>query len=534
MMSRRFLLAILLAFSAVGAIYGFSGDALLPVPNKVVPDPSGRHLVIPARIGVSGIDNDGSYLTSEMKRVFTETFPQVTEVVTQNEAPFVSVSIEPERGVAGSYRLSVAPDGIRIAAADSAGVLYAIRTLEQLTMGEDTDRKNGEIACVTIDDAPRYSYRALMIDPARHFLPAEDVKRFIDIMSFYKYNVLQLHLTDDEGWRVEIISHPELTSGGEYYTQDELRDIVRYAAGRSIEIVPEIDIPGHTSALLASHPELACQTPDTARLKTGDHNRMVCAAVEGVYPLYDEVIAELAGVFPSSRIHLGGDEAAVSANWAVCPRCAALMAERGFEKPEQLMSVFFGRILDSVRRHGKQPVMWCELDNMWMPANEYMFPYPDDVTLVTWRNGLTPKCIELTHRHGHNLIMAPGEYAYFDYPQWKGDLPEFNNWGMPITPLQRVYELDPSYGLPQEGQKHILGVMGTMWGEAIPDINRLTYMTYPRALALAEAGWSNMDVRSWESFRNRMLPNLDRLMRRGVSFRVPFEVTGAEAQNLRQ
>lgn len=523
-MIRRSLVAVLSVLTAVITAYGYPEDALLPVPNSVVPDASGRRLAIPSRIGVSGIGGDDSYLAGELARVLTDAFPSVTGIEAGSSSPLVTVSVDPLRGVAESYSLQISPEGIAIAAADSAGVLYALRTLEQLTMSSSTDRGRGEMACVAIDDAPRYPYRALMIDPARHFLPAEDVKRFIDIMSLYKFNILQLHLTDDEGWRAEILSHPELTAGGPYYTQSELRDIVRYASERYIEVVPEINIPGHTAALLASHPGFGCQTGDTAQVKTGDHNRMVCAAAEDVYPFYDEVIAELAGIFPSPRIHLGGDEAAVSANWAVCPRCADLMARHGFDKPEQLMSVLFGRILDSVRRSGKQPVMWCELDNMWMPANEYLFPYPDDVTLVTWRNGLTPKCIELTHKHGHNLIMAPGEYAYFDYPQWKGDLPEFNNWGMPVTPLERVYQLDPSYGLPHDEQTHILGVMGTMWGEAIPDINRLTYMTYPRALALAEAGWSNMEVRDWDSFKNRMLPNLDRLMRQGVSFRVPFEV----------
>ena len=148
------------------------------------------------------------------------------------------------------------------------------------------------------------------------------------------------------------------------------------------------------------------------------------------------------------------------------------------------------------------------------------------MTLVTWRYGLTPKCIELTRESGNTLILAPGEYTYFDYPQYANDLPEFNNWGMPLTTLRKTYEFDPTYKLEPGQRKHIAGVMGTLWGEAIKDINRANYMTYPRGLALSEAGWTRMSLRSWDSFRKRLYPNLLELMKRGVSFRVPFEIAG--------
>ena len=177
-----------------------------------------------------------------------------------------------------------------------------------------------------------------------------------------------------------------------------------------------------------------------------------------------------------------------------------------------------------MRSNGKKAILWCELDNIWPPANEYLFPYPTDVTLVTWRNALTPKCIELTRKHGHRLIMAPGEHTYLDYPQYKGDLPERGNWGMPTTTLEQSYRLDPGMGLPVDEHAHITGVMGTLWAEAIRDINRVTYMAFPRAMAIAEAGWSNMDMRSWESFKERIYPNIYDMMKRGVSVRVPFEI----------
>ena len=363
-----------------------------------------------------------------------------------------------------------------------------------------------------------------MLDPARHFLPIKDIKFYIDQMARYKYNVLQLHLTDDQGWRVEIKSRPELASK-EHYTQAELKDLIAYAAQRHIEIVPEMDIPGHTVAILAAYPELGCTTADSITKEVGKTvNLMLCASVDKVYKVYQDIFNEMATLFPSKYIHLGGDESVIEKNWARCERCQQQMKDRGYTQASQLMIPFFDKMLGMVERAGKSPILWCELDNIYPPANNYLFPYPKNVTLVTWRNGLTPKCIELTRTHGNPLIMAPGEYTYFDYPQLKGDLPEFNNWGMPITTLQQAYAFDPGYGLSAEDQAHIQGVMGTLWGEAMPDINRVTYMTYPRALALAEAGWTQMEHRSWESFKERMFPNLYTLMKAGVSIRIPFEI----------
>ena len=419
------------------------------------------------------------------------------------------------------------------------GIYYALKTIDQILLGDTYNSAKGKIAPIYIEDAPRYAHRAVMLDPARHFLPVEDVKFFIDQMAKYKYNILQLHLTDDQGWRVEIKSHPQLTTKGAfrnnkegaqgpdngYYTQEELKEIVKYAAERGIEIIPELDIPGHSVAFLTAYPETGCAFRQSEPKTLGSTtNMMLCACSETAYTIYADVFREIAEIFPSEYIHLGGDEAAIKEDWAKCENCLALMKEMGYNKPEELMNIFFNKMLNMVRHNGKKPILWCELDNIYPPANDYLFPYPADVTLVTWRNALTPKCIELTHKHGHTLIMAPGEHAYLDYPQYHGDLPEWDNWGMPVTTLEKCYTLDPGYGLPTDEQAHITGIMGTLWGEAIRDINRVTYMAFPRALALAEAGWTEMPQRSWESFKQRILPNLTDLMKNGVSFRVPFEI----------
>ncbi len=421
-----------------------------------------------------------------------------------------------------AYEVEISPRCIMIAGGSNAGVYYGLMTLGQILKSDPLVSAEGSVGCLTIKDQPRYGFRGLMIDPARNFLPARDVKRFIELMSRFKYNKLQLHLTDDQGWRMEILSHPELTAGQKHYTQNELRDIVGFAAERNVEVIPEIDIPGHTAAFLHAHPELMCGVNDSLDIVLGKTvNLMLCASKDSVYAIYDDIIREIATVFPSEKIHLGGDESAIASNWGRCVDDLTLAARLGMEGPSELMGYFFDRIFKSMKANGKKPMMWCELDRIYAPASKYLFPYPQDVTLVTWRNGLTPKCVELAEQSGNELIMSPGEFAYFDYPQYKNDLPEFNNWGMPVTTLEKTYSFDPSYG---DERPMIKGVMGTLWAEAMPDINRVTYMAFPRALALAEAGWSRADRRDWALFKARLVPVLSSLMEDGVLFRVPFEV----------
>ncbi len=485
-------------------------SALMPMPASVVM-PSGKALsVSDAAIVRSTLPSDHRLL-SVYGEIMTRHF---------GDGAGVDAYIGVDTTMTGSehYRLEVDSVSLRLCGASEEALFRGLQTLDQLLWGDAVMTASGNVSPIIIDDAPAYPRRALMLDPARHFLPVDDVKRFIDVMASYKYNVLQLHLTDDEGWRVAIEGHPELTDGTDHYTASDIADLVDYAAQRYIEIVPEADIPGHTSAVLTVHPGLGCHIADSAALASAPGNGvMVCAANDSVYALYDDVIRSIASMFTSPYIHLGGDEAAIERNWALCADCRRMMSERGYTDAAQLMNDFFGRMLATVRSCGKKAILWCELDNIYMPAEKYLMEYPADVTLVTWRNGLTPKCIELAAAHGNPLLMAPGEHAYLDYPQMRGDLPEHNNWGMPVTTLRQAYAIE----MPSAA--NVTGVMGTLWGEAINDINRAFYMAYPRAMALAEAGWTPESRRSWDSFRRRLPGALGRLMERGVSFRVPFE-----------
>lgn len=532
------LFALLITISFMASYAQSNLSALIPMPNHIEKSKSGATTEFDKNTTINTSLPSNSFILQELGRIIGKQLQLSPAIDNSRNKNRIAIDIDSSFTEKERYTLKVDKRGLTIKAGNEGALFMALQTLEQILIGDICNTANGRIEHIRIDDKPRFAHRAVMIDPARHFLPVNDVKFFIDQMARFKFNILQLHLTDDQGWRIEIKSHPRLTEAGAfrnngntpspdngYYTQEDIKELIEYASQRNIEIIPELDIPGHSVAILKAYPELGCafrhnETKDLGRTT----NMMLCAHQESVYSIYEDIIKEVAMLFPSKKIHLGGDEAAVKDNWAKCSDCLAMMQEAGYNNPSQLMIPFFNRMLDIVRRNGKEAILWCELDNIWPPANDYLFPYPDDVTLVTWRNALTPKCIELTEKHKHPLIMAPGEHAYLDYPQYPGDLPEFNNWGMPVTTLEQAYRLDPGYGLPQDKQAHIQGVMATLWAEAIRDINRLTYMTFPRGMAIAEAGWSEMEQRDWENFKERIYPNIMDMMKSGVSVRVPFEI----------
>lgn len=426
-----------------------------------------------------------------------------------------------------SYRLDISPRGISIVARHRRGAIYGAMTLLQMLESHYDHRRSAlaPLECLSISDSPRYALRGLMLDPARHFLPIADIKAYIDIMLRYKYNTLQLHLTDDQGWRFEV-KHLSQLASREHYTREELKELLDYAQERGVDIIPEIDIPGHTAALLHALPELRIEAHRDSTFVLGKtDNVMLSAVAEQTYTALRHIFVELREIFPAgTRLHLGGDESAITRNWAQSPSHLELMHRLGYQQPEQLMDYFFARVYPMVRSLGFHPMQWCELDNVRLPAERYLMQYPQDVALVTWRMGLTPLCIELTRQSGHQLVLAPSESAYLDYPQWRGDLPEYNNWGMPITSLERSYNYDLRSGISAHDNQHILGVMATLWGEAIKDIHRAYYMSYPRALAIAEQGWTAHRHRSWHDFRRSVPYILNTLERQGIAHRRPVEL----------
>lgn len=498
--------------------------ALVPMPNNIKLIQGKSFKIIEGQTKIVLSSSDISFEGETLKRIIKDR-TGANLLISDGRDGNIHLIVNPKIGEAEHYRIQIDKKNLKISGSTAAALFYGIMTLDQILMADICHTTERKVAPIEIDDSPRFPFRALMIDPARNFIPVDDVKFFIDQMVRYKFNKLQLHLTDDEGWRIEIKKHPQLASE-KHYTQEDIKDIIEYASKRHVEVIPEIDIPGHTVAILAAYPELGCTHTDTLPKIVGKTTNMVlCPANQQVYKIFNDIITEVAQLFPSPQIHLGGDEAAIEKHWTRCTKCQSLMQERGYTKVAQLMIPFFDQMLSFVDANGKKPVLWCELNNIYPPASDYLFPYPKNTTLVTWRYGLTPTCIDLTHQNGHNLIMAPGEHTYLDYPQYRGDFPEFKNWGMPITTLEKSYMLDPGYGLPEQEQAHIQGVMATLWAEAINNIDRLTYMTYPRAIAIAEAGWTQMENRDWDSFKERLFPNIYNLMKKGVSVRVPFEIS---------
>lgn len=507
---------------------GISGNALVPVPLQVIQGNGKTVFTFTPAVRIVMTVPGLTAEARELQRIITLRTGielALTEGKTQSKGAVNLVFSDDIEGEEG-YCLEVGAKQITITGKTTAGIYYGIKTLDQLLVGDGGSGEKRCLAAVKIVDRPRFEYRALMLDPARHFVPVKDVKRYIDQMAKFKFNVLHLHLTDDQGWRIEIKKYPLLTEIGSkrketdgdkrphggFYTQDQMKELIAYAAERHIEIIPEIDVPGHSVAAIAAYPWLTCLNPVEVRTTAGVSKDLLCGGNEKVYEFYSGVLDELCTLFPSAKFHLGGDEAPLD-HWKQCKKCQAFMKAKGFGREQQLMSYFFYRMNEVLVKHGKTPLFWYELDVPDYPANTVTY---------AWRWGLTPKVIERSRELGCKVICAPGEYAYLDYPQWAGDMPEVN-WGMPVTPLRKVYEFDPGYGLLREQQAHIIGVEATLWGECIKNIDRAFYMTFPRALAVAEAGWSVMENRDWESFKQRMFPLLSDLMRDGVSFRVPYE-----------
>ncbi len=423
------------------------------------------------------------------------------------------------------YQLWVSNDSIVIAGSTSAGVFYGLQTFKQW-MWQHYNARTMTLKGVFITDQPRFPFRALMLDPARYFLPLDGLKSYVDVMAQYKYNRLHLHLSDDQGWRIEIKSYPKLTEIGSvrqetdgdgkthagFYSQDEMRELVAYAAERHIAIIPEIDIPGHSVAAIAAYPYLTCFDEKKLNVRTtpGVSKDLLCAGKDEVFQFVDAVITELSPIFPSEEFHIGGDEAPLD-HWETCPKCQMRMETLDIENPRELMSFFFERVNKSLQKNQKKPLIWYELDVPYYPENSIMY---------AWRKGLSRKVIHQAYKNGYSVIMSPGEHAYFDYPQAKGE--ETCDW-MPVLSLKQVYQFDPCMGLKPAKCDHIIGVEATVWGEYVRDIDRAFYMTWPRGFALAEAGWSSPEKRDWNVFKKKLKPHLDGLEKQGINFRKPIE-----------
>ncbi len=430
---------------------------------------------------------------------------------------------------AEGYRLSVTPERIEIFAADPAAVGWAVQTLRQLlpaaALLPGSRVRPLTVPAVQIEDRPRFGWRGMHLDTGRHFVPLSDLFRFVDLLALHKFNVFHLHLTDDQGWRFESRRFPRLqeigswrretrrpaeqhgdgTPHGGFYRQDQLRALVGYAAERGVTIVPELEFPGHVSALLAAYPEFGNHP------ETGYEPATTFGVFEEVLSLDDETMAmvfalysELLDVFPSRYVHIGGDECP-SAEWLASPRAAELAAERGLDGPGHLQRWFTDQLRGWLAERGRIAVGWDEI------AEDG--PVPGAVAMA-WRGAAHGV---RAAEHGMDVVMAPTRRTYLDYyPSDRDDEP-YRIGGLVTTPT--VYAFDPLDGVPAEVTGHVLGVQGQLWTEYQPTPRDLDYTAFPRACALAEVAWSDPTGRSWEEFGPRLAAHLERLDVLGVGFR---------------
>ena len=424
---------------------------------------------------------------------------------------------------AEGYELTANKKGIVIKGSTPAGVFYGLTTLDQLLTAQPKT-----LEPVKIVDAPRTRVRELMVDPVRTFIPFAELKRMVTEMARYKYNALHLHLVDDQAWRIEIKKYPRLvaessmrpamddmlyTSPG-FYTQDEMRELVVFAAQHHIMVIPEIEMPGHEVAAIHAYPQLTVGNKKVdVRTTSGVSNNLLNPASEFTYQFLFDVFDELATVFPAPYVHLGGDEAGNPPldDWTTDSACIALKEKLGITTLDRsenwkLQKYMFDRVIAHLRdKLGKTPMFWYETD--------FKEIQPGCVTFA-WRHGLTKTAIDAARANKAKIMLCPGEHCYLDYPMDKGDLPEVN-WGMPVTSLKRVYELDPRWGQDEAFERYFLfGVTGTLWSECMPQPERVYYQAFPRAMALAEVGWTPQARRNYDHFLRRLqLIQADQLRR---------------------
>jgi len=504
--------------------------AIIPQPVKVVANAG--HFSLPQTIVIATPSGP------EMKQVIaflsdrlsTPTGIPVSVANSNGKAAIQLILNKKEDNIIGKegYNLSVTPTNIIIKANSPAGLFYGVQTLVQLFPKEIESKSlvsniKWEAPCVDILDYPRFGWRGLMFDVARHFFTKEDVEKYIDEMVRYKYNLLHLHLTDDEGWRIEIKSLPKLTEVGAwnvkkvgyfgtfsvpkpdeprnyggFYTQDDIKEIVQYAKDRFVNILPEIDVPGHSLAAIAAYPELSCSggvknigVASGEEIKDWDthtalYDDNLCPANENVYTFLDKVLTEVAKMFPFEYIHMGGDET-FKTFWEKSDAVKALMKKEGLKNMEEVQSYFEKRVEKIVESKGKKFMGWDEILEGGLAPN---------AMVMSWRGmegGIKAA------KMGHDVVMSPTDFAYIDYMQ--GDSAIEPHIYATLR-LKKSYQFEP---LPDGvDQKYIKGGQANLWTEQVYNMRHAEYMTWPRAFAIAEDVWSQKENKNWNNFVTRV------------------------------
>lgn len=472
----------------------------------------------------SGVNNSVNFLNDYLKKFYGFELKTSKEKVASKNVIVLNYA-RLDNAIAGAYNLDIDNDKVYIEGNDEQGVFYGIQTLIQLLPTEKSN--NLTIQQCNIVDSPRFAYRGLHLDCGRHFFSVDFVKQYIDFIAMHKMNTFHWHLTDDQGWRIEIKKYPKLTQVGAcrngtiighhpgtgndntkycgYYTQQQIKDVIKYAADRYITIIPEIEMPGHASAAIAAYPQLSCfpneNTPIAKGVTwSGDSTGKQVQESWGVYPdvfcpsdytfkFLENVLDEVMQLFPSKYIHIGGDECPKD-YWKRSEFCQNLIKEKGLKDEHGLQSYFISTIEKYLNSKGRQIIGWDEILEGGVAPN---------ATIMSWRGEAGG--IDAAKQH-HQVIMTPTTYVYFDYSQTKQE-DSLTIGG--YLPLETVYKYEPlPSALSSDEQKYIVGAQANLWSEYVANPSKAEYMIFPRMDALSEVLWSQPQNKNWDDFKNRL------------------------------
>lgn len=523
-------------FSCKEAQEGAADYAIVPQPQQVETDRQaapfvlGKSTVIVIPEGDSEMETVAGFLNNYISQCTGYTLATSAQAQDGSITLTIDNSIENPEG----YRLTVNSDGITIAGGSHAGVFYGVQTLRKASPLEQCD--NIAFQQTTIEDYPRLAYRGMHLDVGRHFFTVEQVKQYLDLMALHNLNVFHWHLTEDQGWRIEIKKYPLLTEIGSkrkeslrtdgvkgtdgkpyggFYTQDEIREIVKYAADRYIEVIPEIDLPGHIKSALAAYPELGCTGgPYETAVEYGVHKDVLCVGSDKTLPFVKDVLTEVMQLFPSEYIHIGGDECPRD-RWKECPKCQALVKAKGwkdtkeYEAEDKLQSYFMTEVEKFVEENGRRIIGWDEILAGGATPN---------ATVMAWRNA---EYGAEAAKKGYDVIMTPCGQLYFSAMEIL-NLPGDNA-------IRKVYDFNPVLdGMTEAEAAHIKGIQACLWSESVETMEQIEYRLLPRLAALAEITWTGFDKqgRDYYEFASRMFNIIKRYDKYGYNYyKGAFDVT---------
>jgi hexosaminidase len=507
--------------------------AIIPQPVRLTPGTGSFALTADTKIYV-GPKNDelrriGQSLSQEIARATGVQVPVVQAAPGKQRASAIYLKLTAPADTLGAegYTLSVQPAQVVLAANQPQGLYLGTQTIRQLLPAQRTT--GASLPALEVVDKPRYSWRGMHLDVSRHFFPTEFVKQYIDYLALHKMNTFHWHLTDDQGWRIEIKKYPKLTTlggfregtlighygakvpeydnvrYGGFYTQEQIKEVVKYAQDRYITVVPEIEMPGHALAALTAYPELSCTGgPFKVGQTWGVYDDIFCAGNEQTFAFLQDVLTEVMPLFPSKIVHIGGDEAPKT-RWKTCPKCQARIKAEHLKDEHELQSYFVQRMEKFVNTKGKTIMGWDEILEGGLAPN---------AAVMSWRGmegGTTAA------KQKHQVVMTPGEFVYFDHAQGDPTLEPLNIGG--YLPLEKVYAFEPTpKELTADEKKYILGAQANVWTEYIPTTQQVEYMVLPRMSALAEVLWTPASQKNWESFKVRMQPQYQRYAALGANY----------------